>query len=500
MAELKKINLVFVHGYSVTNLNTYGELPLRLKTEGASKDFEVNVEEIFLGKYVSFKDEVKLNDISRAFNSAVKDQLSHIINSNERFICITHSTGGPVIRNWWSRYYYNKTEAICPMSHLIMLAPANFGSALAQLGKGRISRIKSWMEDVEPGQGVLDWLELGSSPSWKLNLEWIISGNDSVGPEKIFPFILTGQSINRKLYDSLNSYTGELGSDGVVRVAAANLNAQYIKLIQGSTESDMDKLVVAEFKKSQDTAFRIITGKSHSGTEMGIMASVKKGISDKKSAETVKAIFDCIQVTTKAEYDALFKQFSDETTEVQKKELKEIYQGALFRRTFIHNRFSQVIFKICDTEGIPLTDYDLLFTGPKDDPNHLPEGFLADRQQNRVNRETVTYYFNYDNMLGQDIMGKPTQNGKERQKRLGLLIRPRPTDGFVRFVECKLEATEDYLEKALQPNTTTLLEIVLQRNVDKNIFRLEKLEKDTMPSKKDGDFKIYTKPGEELAD
>eukprot|EP01031_Cornospumella_fuschlensis_P043536 gene43536-53229_t len=44
-----------------------------------------------------------------------------------------------------------------------MLAPANFGSALAQLGKGRVGRLKAWFSGVEPGQGVLDWLELGSS-------------------------------------------------------------------------------------------------------------------------------------------------------------------------------------------------------------------------------------------------------------------------------------------------------------------------------------------------
>jgi hypothetical protein len=385
------------------------------------------------------------------------------------------------------------------MSHLIMLAPANFGSALAQLGKGRVSRIKSWVEDVEPGQGVLDWLELGSRPSWELNLEWIKSGNDLIGPDKVFPFILTGQSIDRKFYDNLNSYTGELGSDGVVRVAAANLNAQYIRLEQGKTKTDMDKLFVKEYLQSTDTAFRIISGKSHSGTDMGIMASVKKGISDKKSNEIVKAIFDCVQVASKADYDALFKQFSDETTEVQTKELKEFYRGAIFRRTFIHNRYSQVIFKVLDSEGLPLTDYDLLFTGPKDDPNHLPEGFLADRQQNRVNRETVTYFFNYDVMLGEDILGKSTWAGKERPKQMGLLVRPRPTEGFVRFVECKLEATEDYLELALKPNTTTLLEIVLQRNVDKNVFRLQKLEKDTMPSKKEGDFK-HIEPGEETVE
>ncbi len=48
-----------------------------------------------------------------------------------------------------------------------------------------------------------------------------------------------------------------------------------------------------------------------------------------------------------------------------------------FKRTFIHDRYTQVIFKIQDTEGNPIPDYDLILTaGEQNDPNHLPPGFL----------------------------------------------------------------------------------------------------------------------------
>ena len=75
-----------------------------------------------------------------------------------------------------------------------MLAPANYGSALAQLGKQRLGRLMSWFEGVEPGQGVLDWLELGSTESWALNKEWIASDGTQIGPNGVFPFVITGQS------------------------------------------------------------------------------------------------------------------------------------------------------------------------------------------------------------------------------------------------------------------------------------------------------------------
>lgn len=101
-------------------------------------------------------------------------------------------------------------------------------------------------------------------------------------------------------------------------------------------------------------------------------------------------------------------------------------------------------------------------------------------------------------MIGYDIFGNATHPGNEPNQ-LGIIIRPRPTEGFVRFKECRLDATKEYLEKALQPNTTTLLEIELQRNVDKNVFRLHKLDNDEMPSKRDGKFKNI-KPGDEVVE
>ena len=152
MKSGKQQVVVFVHGWSVANLNTYGELPLRLRDEAKKQGTDIILKEIFLGRYISFHDEVRLEDISRAFQTAVKDRLADVLKDGTRFVCITHSTGGPVIREWFDTYY-GDGSTMCPMSHLIMLAPANHGSALAQLGKGRVGRLKSWFEGVEPGQG-----------------------------------------------------------------------------------------------------------------------------------------------------------------------------------------------------------------------------------------------------------------------------------------------------------------------------------------------------------
>jgi hypothetical protein len=488
----RKLVLVFVHGWSVTDTHTYGGLPNRLQNAAPGFNLDIQIEEIFLGRYISFHDEVRLCDISRAFNTAVAEQLSHVTKNDGRFICITHSTGGPVIRDWWYRYYSQDEEVgICPMSHLIMLAPANFGSALAQLGKSRISRLKSWFEGVEPGQGVLDWLELGSSEACELNRAWIESDGTQVGENGIFPFVLIGQSIDRAFYDHLNSYTGELGSDGVVRTAAANLNSTYVRLRQEKPGNNGDKveateLVVESMIRAPKTATRIISGKSHSGETRGIMRSVDSSLDDEKSHELVTAIFECLKIEDIDEYNKLCDAFYAETEAVQVKELKE-KDTHIFREDtyFIHDKYSMIIFRVQDDEGYPVKDFDLILTaGPGSDPNHLPRGFFVDRQRNQRNSEVITYYFNHDMMKGT----KEVRDGKEiirpaskGAKMLGFKVNARPNEGFVKYLPCEIEAAQNMLEQAMHRNSTTIIDIVLHRLVSKQVFELEKAGPDTEP-------------------
>jgi hypothetical protein len=500
--------IVFVHGWSVTNTDTYGGLPDRLRAEAAAQGIAVQIKNIYLGRYISFHDEVRVSDISRAFRTAVADQLTPIINAGTRFVCITHSTGGPVVRDWWHRYYEtDPTAGQCPMSHLVMLAPANYGSALAQLGKGRVSRMKSWFEGVEPGQGVLDWLELGSKEAWALNSAWIVDNDGKNFPNAVFPFVLTGQSIDRAFYDNLNTYTGELGSDGVVRVAAANLCSTYILLeqdqpqqIPGAAGYSADALVAKVYKQAPKTALRVIGGKSHSGKTMGIMRSVDANTGgDAKSMETVNAILACIQVDTADKYAALCKQFENETEVVQRNELLEVETHLFLSDTyFIHDKYSMVIFKVRDDQGYPVTDYDLVLTaGPSNDPNHLPQGFCADKQRNSLNPETITYFFDYDIMSGsaevRNNKGEVIRQAIPGATMLGFKLTARPDSGFVHYLPCEIKATAEMLQKALLPNSTTLVEIVLKRIVTKNVFLVEQMTPATVPV----DFS-KTVPGDEI--
>ena len=79
MADTYPRLIVFVHGWSVTHTDTYGGLPDRLVAEGQAAGLQLVVKQVYLGRYISFHDEVRLQDISRAFQDAVQRELSDAV-------------------------------------------------------------------------------------------------------------------------------------------------------------------------------------------------------------------------------------------------------------------------------------------------------------------------------------------------------------------------------------------------------------------------------------
>ncbi|HET9679677.1 MAG TPA: alpha/beta hydrolase, partial [Gammaproteobacteria bacterium] len=472
--------VVLVHGWSVRTTETYGGLPQRLKREAKAQGLAIDVRNIWLSKYISFHNEVRLEDISRAFEAALQHELGEQLKAGQRLSIISHSTGGPVVRDWLQRYYLRPGRKTTPLNHLIMLAPANFGSALAQLGKTRISRLKAWFEGVEPGLGVLDWLELGSPESWALNCEWMDQGDDLLSTRGVWPFVLTGQTIDRHFYDHVNSYTGEVGSDGVVRSASANLNFSYVRLQQqlpdGRSTPDYLPLHSKKAQQAPETAFALVPGRAHSGDDIGIMRSVPANTGQHP---TVDAIVACLKVNDKRSYHSLKEAFAAQTAAVQAQELvEEIDLPGPYNRMEFRDPCSQLMFRVRDDTGLLIRDFDLIFTaGKQNSADRLPPKFFIDRQKNHRDAGTLTYYLNYSRMMGAPAV---VRDGEELRPALpgsdgfGLRIVPYPLDGFVHYIPAVLHVTKANLQKFIKPNATTLVDIVLHRVLHRGVYRLAK--------------------------
>ena len=457
--------LVFVHGWSVTSTATYGQMPQRLQQRAAALGLPLTLRDIWLGEYVSFDDAVTVDDLVRAFDHALRDL--HLLEPG--FACITHSTGGPVVREWLraQREKPGRYSTI-RLTHLVMLAPANFGSALAQLGKGVLGRIKAWFDGVEPGQRILDWLELGSAASLSLNLDRI-HGADPVAGDR-YEFVLIGDRPDRSLYDHLNSYTGEDGSDGVVRLAAANLNAQHAVLSTQATTGNAVDALSLYLTRGPRCAFKLIAGAAHSGTSLGILASALPA--------TIEAIVRCLGVRSAADYAQLCDAFDRENAvrDADKVELEPA--GPFAPRVHIHDPRSLLIVRLTDEAGEPLTDAGLLLTaGMPPSADLLPPGFLIDRQANSHQRTSVSLFLNYSLLAGDARVADPRNPRKtlrpavQPHRPYGARVQPADLTGLVHHVLATSAAADD-LFTAIGPHQTTVLDVVLPRKVHEGVFRL----------------------------
>jgi hypothetical protein len=454
--------LVFVHGWSVTNTSTYGSLPEALRDRAAQAGSTLRVLDIRLSEYVTFDDAVGMDDIVRAFDHALRG----LSLPEGRVDCITHSTGGPVILAWLRAKREHPTlYAPVQAGRVIMLAPAHFGSALARLGKSVVGRLKAWFDGVEPGQRILSWLELGSPESLAQNLD-IIHGKD-VAQGDTYLFSLIGDRPDRSLYDVVNSYTGEDGSDGVVRLAAANLNATHCVLSQSGASDTLSMTLT----RAPRTAFKMLAGLSHSGSKQGIMGA------EPPSLLTIDAIMRCLAVDSPAAYTELCNAFANENAQRDANRVE--LEPALFSpRVHIHDPRSLMIFRLVDDRGEPLATAQFQLTaGPEASPDHLPQGFMLDRQANSRSPATVAMFLNRSVLAGEAVIVDPRDPRKTLRDALrphrpyGVRIEPVDLAGLIRHVVASTAHADDLLD-ALGPHETTIVDVVLSRRVAEGVFRL----------------------------
>jgi hypothetical protein len=450
--------LVFVHGWSVTNTDTYGGMPDALVAAGAAAGVVIERADIRLGRYISFHDEVRMSDLVRAFDHALRTDIPNNTDGRRAFSCVTHSTGGPVVREWLDWAYGDKL-ASSPLQHLVMLAPANHGSALAALGKGVIGRLKSGLNGIEPGQGVLDWLSLGSDESWSLAQRAL---RYDLGSGPTFPFVLAGDTRDRAFYDFVNHYLDESGSDGVVRLTGANLNYSWVRVVetdalQVASQDDQKindpndrqyRVLTAEtVTRSPRCAFGIVPGASHSGDTIGIIHSVTP--ENYTTKPVVPMIINCLRVSDAAGYATQTDALARDNRNVE-------------------GPFVMFEFRVSDDLGRRIDDYDMVLLGTGYSAEGLPEGFFVDRQKN-AQSQALTYYMDYEKLAGLEHLG------------FRIVARPtigwpgEPTKAFSGYYPCEFRMTGADFRNTVKANETFYIDVVLKRHVTQETFRLTPL-------------------------
>jgi len=243
------IPTIILHGYS-DEAESFRPLARFLA------DHRFPVIDLHLGNYVSLEDSVTIPDLAKSFQAALA--LKGISTAKGAFNLVVHSTGSLVAREWMTRYFLEKGLP-CPVRRYLMLAPANFGSPLASMGKTMIGRvIKGWKTGFESGREVLNALELGSPYTRELARRDLFGRTSFYEPSQCLASVLVGS----KPYQSgLRQLADRNGGDGTVYVCTANLNASGLTIKFGRKGEPTE--VAAWPRTAQPIAFGVFPDRDH---------------------------------------------------------------------------------------------------------------------------------------------------------------------------------------------------------------------------------------------
>ncbi len=332
---MARLPVVILHGWSD---NSTSFIPLKnwLGTQG------FQAVDIHLGDYVSMHDEVTLSDLGYAFQSALR--IKGVPQGPQSFDIIVHSTGGLVVREYLRQVCLGAPQK-SPIKHICMLAPANFGSPLAALGKSMIGRLLkgwSWNHAGQTGQRILDALELASPYSWQLAEDDLFNQNFPIfHPENVITTVLVGTAA----YQGISSVVHENGTDGTVRVSTANLNAHYLR----ADFVNPSRVVPRTFDRIAFAVFH----RNH--------GNIIQPDEPTQQQQWMKLVVDALTLTPD-QYAGHLAYCDSITTQT-------FSEGTKGPNPAWYNKYQHIVFRVRDQFGAPVNDYIVEFYQEMGDPN-----------------------------------------------------------------------------------------------------------------------------------
>jgi len=518
--------VLLVHGYSAESprnnvadvARIFGNLPEDLKGKLGPPILDINI-----SRYISLDDGVGLEDITLAFDRALKKDFPKLY--SDGFGAIIHSTGALVLRNWIRRC----SPRPSPCRRIVHLAGANLGSGWAHIGETQLAK---WLRFIgeggaERGLAVLDGLELGSNWSWELHRHFLQPGNTMLAGYGVMEFSLIGSQPPPKNMIIPFRYGKEDGSDGVVRVAASNLNHHYVRLGPSLAPEEVDwEEAVAFSKRTVDASangdladfgnagsvfagnyytlleenlpgeppvpasgatgttrplvpFAIAYCCAHSTDEMGIVSGTK---TREEVLGLIRDAFNCPDLQAYAVLAAKFSLHTDSTyAKVSRGDhvtgLQGLFAGAKrFVEDFIHSpeaqydRHAQVSVRVRDQHGNPINDCSIHFNsfGGGAKPKLLINELFEDTHQNKTSPDTTTFYLRLESWDGARWADRLAQvNGVDLE-----IDCIDPKTERVVFVPLRMRLSAALLARYLKPHRATLIDVELLRLPARETFSM----------------------------
>ena len=314
-------------------------------------------------------------------------------------------------------------------------------------------------------------------------------------------------------------YGREDGSDGVVRVAASNLNHHYVRIgpslppedinweqavifskrtVEASATGDLadfsnaDSIFAGNYYTLLEESlpgetrpivpFAIPYYCAHSTEEMGIVSGVHT------REEVLALIRQALSCGSPDEYAGLVVPFSERTeatyAKVREGEhqdlLKNLIKGAArFVEDFLHSpqaqydRHAQIIVCVRDEHGNPINDCSIHFNsfGGGGKPGILIDTLFEDSHQNKTSPDTTTFYLRLEAWDGNTWVDRLAQvDGVDLEIDC---IDPK-TERIV-FVPLRMRLNAATLSRYLKPHRATLVDVELLRLPARETFSMYEL-------------------------
>lgn len=408
--------VVLIHGWSAKS-SSMVELAKLLKARN------YRVSNIFLGDYPSTDDDVKIEDVAERLGNVIVERQSGLNPElAQKFHVIVHSTGALVARLWMARRFPNGQG--CPVRNFLMLAPANFGSPLANVGRSMLGRIKAGLGNgFQSGTEVLHGLELGSQLQQDLALmDRLARPGEAIhspySVDQTRPYVIVGA-----LQVNGTQILPQTGWDGTVRIASANLNPQGMSVDFSAKAEDPHAPVEIQHwrRRGPEAAFAVIPDRDH----LNILKPEKSDAKDPDIRDRLaQMILKALAVNTEAGYEALKSEWTDISNRSrflagrspEAGDARKAVFGSSKARRIPRSRFNehyQIVMDVRDSAGYHVDDFGVWLSSPRSADKPRVKGrlrrdeidvasVLQDVHVNRRDRHRQVLHLDRYKLFGED--------------------------------------------------------------------------------------------------
>jgi hypothetical protein len=385
----------------------------------------------------------------------------------------------------------------------VYLAGANLGSGWASIGQGQIARWGRFVFErgAQRGLKVLGSLELGSSPTIDLHLSFIRDGSRMLEDYQIQEFIIIGTQAEAEWFTFPIRYAHEDGSDGVVRVAAGNLNFNHIIITPNDSAADLpwpeiQAAVQAASARTDFPQYYSVTAQSyagkdrqriacgipyrcsHSGEKMGVVYGT---IPREQVERMLKLALETPERTTTA-YQRAVSAYDRETnaTFEDARTLQKV--GLINFLSDPRNQYdphAQVIFRLFDQDGlpVPISSSDIFFVSEQGEKGTVPiQSIIEHNSVSGISPNVIAFYLRtqrFDRRAKDwiDLLANVADFALE----ITAIEPATPTQNpLISYLPVRIPLSGKQVKNLIQPHRTTIIDVTLLRLPSPDIYQLIK--------------------------